>query len=163
MTGLRPVTPADAEEICSIYNYYIENSTISFEEIPVTSGEMSQQILAGSKNFPWLVIEKEGVIHGYTYASKWRVRSAYRHSVEASVYLSPHSVGKSFGSILYECLLNQLVELGVHVVISGIALPNQASVRLHEKMGFRKVAHFEQVGFKKDQWIDVGYWQKLLQ
>jgi phosphinothricin acetyltransferase len=162
MTSLRAAMPADAEGICSIYNHYIKNTTISLEETPVISVEMSQRVVDGLKNFPWIVIKKEGVIQGYAYATKWRVRSAYRHSVEVSVYLCPDSVGKSFGRFLYEYLLNQLAELGVRVVIGGIALPKEASVGLHEKMGFTKVAHFEQVGFKKDQWIYVGYWQKIL-
>lgn len=162
MTNLRPVKQEDAEAMCAIYNHYVRDTTISFEEIEVTPSEMSKRILDISDSLPWLVIENEGMVDGYAYATKWRVRSAYRFSVEISVYLSPTSIGKGYGSRLLEKLLDELVKLGIHVVIGGIALPNETSIKLHEKMGFTKVAHFERVGFKNQQWIDVGYWQKLL-
>lgn len=162
MTNIRAANIADAEAICDIYNHYVSNTTISFEELAVTSAEMSRRILDISKSLPWLVIESDGVIEGYAYATQWRVRAAYRFSVEVTVYLSPAVIGKGYGASLYGKLLEQLSRLGVHAAIAGIALPNDASIKLHEKMGFRKVAHFEQVGFKNKQWIDVGYWQKLL-
>ena len=162
MTNLRPVKHEDAEAMCAIYNHYVRDTTISFEEIEVTPSEMSKRILDISDSLPWLVIENEGMVDGYAYATKWRVRSAYRFSVEISVYLSPTSIGKGYGSRLLEKLLDELVKLGIHVVIGGIALPNVTSIKLHEKMGFTKVAHFGRVGFKNQQWIDVGYWQKLL-
>lgn len=123
---------------------------------------MSQRIIEGTEKFPWLVIVNNGVVDGFAYASPWRVRSAYRFSVEISVYLAPSSIGRGLGARLYENLLGRLRKLGVHAVIAGIALPNELSIHLHEKMGFRKLAHFEQVGFKNGQWIDVGYWQQLL-
>ncbi|MBC7405626.1 MAG: N-acetyltransferase [Cytophaga sp.] len=162
MINFRPVKQEDAEAMCAIYNHYVRNTTISFEEIEITASEMSKRILDISDSLPWIVVENEGMADGYAYATKWRVRSAYRFSVEIAVYLSPTSTGKGYGSRLLEKLLDELVKLGIHVVIGGIALPNEMSVKLHEKMGFTKVAHFERVGFKNQQWIDVGYWQKLL-
>ncbi|QJQ05819.1 N-acetyltransferase [Undibacterium piscinae] len=162
MQNIRAAEPGDATAICDIYNHYVDNTNISFEEIAVTSAEMAQRIIGVTENFPWLVIEVDGVISGYAYATKWRARSAYRFSVEVSVYLSPLMIGKGCGSQLYECLLESLEPFGVHVIIAGIALPNEPSVKLHEKMGFRKVAHFEKVGYKNKQWIDVAYWQKTL-
>lgn len=162
MSNLRAASVDDAEAICHIYNHYVCNTHISFEEQVVTSAEMSRRILDVSENLPWLLLENDGLIEGYAYASKWRVRSAYRFSVEVSVYLLPEARGRGIGSCLYEALLDQLAKLGVHAVIGGIALPNDASISLHEKMGFKKVAHFERVGFKNDQWVDVGYWQKML-
>ncbi|GGD01175.1 arsinothricin resistance N-acetyltransferase ArsN1 family B [Undibacterium terreum] len=162
MSNIRAATPSDAEEICRIYNYYVMNTSISFEEVEVTAVEMSRRIADVTQQLPWLVVEQDGLIAGYAYATKWRVRSAYRFSVETSVYLSQDARGQGFGASLYEALLGELGKLGVHAAIGGIAQPNEASVRLHEKMGFHKVAMFEQVGFKNDKWVDVGYWQKLL-
>ena len=99
---------------------------------------------------------------GYASATKWKGRSAYRFSVETTIYLAPHSVGKRIGTELYRHLLDQLRDLGLHTAIGGVALPNPASVALHEKCGFRKVAHFGEVGFKFGKWIDVAYWQVSL-
>ena len=99
---------------------------------------------------------------GYAYAGRWHDRSAYRYSVETTIYLDADHLGKSIGSGLYAALLQQLKERGMHVAIGGIALPNPGSVALHEKLGFRKVAHYGEVGFKFNRWIDVGYWQHAL-
>ena len=162
MENIRPVRPDDAEAICAIYNYYVQNTSISFEEDNVIPSEMSRRIIDVTETLPWLVVESEGVVDGYAYATKWRARSAYRFAVEISVYLSQNSIGKGYGTHLYVSLIEHLASLGVHAVIAGIALPNERSIKLHEKMGLRKVAHFEQVGYKNQQWIDVGYWQKML-
>jgi phosphinothricin acetyltransferase len=154
---------SDAQAISDIYKYYITDTTITFEEQLVSADQMAgriQEILAAS--LPWLVIEQSGRVVGYAYASKWKARSAYRYSVETSVYLQHGIAGKGLGSQLYQALFDALKARGFHVAIGGIALPNEASVALHEKFGMQKVAHFEQVGFKFGQWIDVGYWQKVL-
>lgn len=162
MPKLRSADIDDAGEICRIYNHYVMTTSISFEEMEVEPADMARRIGDVTQHLPWLVAENEGVIVGYAYATKWRVRSAYRFSVETSVYLAQEARGQGIGVLLYEALLEELRRLGVHAVIGGIAQPNEASVRLHEKMGFRKVAMFEQVGFKNGRWVDVGYWQKLL-
>lgn len=162
MENIRRVSPDDTEAICAIYNHYVKNSCISFEEESVTTLEMSRRIIDVTESLPWLVMESEGVVDGYAYATKWRARSAYRFAVEISVYLSQTSIGKGYGTNLYLNLIDDLSALGVHTVIAGISLPNDKSIKLHEKMGLKKVAHFEQVGFKNQQWIDVGYWQKTL-
>ncbi|RZT08179.1 phosphinothricin acetyltransferase [Duganella sp. CF402] len=153
----------DAKAIAAIYNPYILNTAISFEEEPVTDGAMAQRIAdVQDGGLPWLVAERDGKVLGYAYATKWRVRHAYRFSVESSVYLAPEAARQGVGSALYTALLTQLAERGCHLVIGGIALPNEASVALHEKMGYEKVAHFREVGFKFGRWIDVAYWQKTL-
>lgn len=160
---IRPACAGDAEAISAIYNPYILNTCITFEEQGVTAGEMAERIyLTQAAGLPWLVIEEGSQVVGYAYAAKWRVRPAYRHSVETTVYLSPAAVGKGFGTQLYSALIGLLREKNVHAVIGGIAQPNEASVALHEKLGFCKVAHFSQVGFKFDRWLDVGYWQLTL-
>ena len=111
---------------------------------------------------PWFVCETDGRVSGYAYASPWKSRSAYRRSVESTVYVAPHSAGHGIGSMLYRALISDLRERDLHTVIGGIALPNAASVALHEKMGFRKVAEFAEVGWKFERYIAVGYWQLLL-
>jgi L-amino acid N-acyltransferase YncA len=165
MTGLiRDARPADAVAIAAIYNPYISGSTISFEEDPVSAHDMQGRIGAVQDGgLPWLVLETtDGAIAGYAYATKWRVRHAYRHSVETSVYLAQELGGKGHGTALYAALLERLRALGCHLAIGGIAQPNAASVALHEKMGYVKVAHFSEVGFKFGRWIDVGYWELKL-
>jgi len=160
---IRPARAADAEAICAIYNHYVATTTISFEEAPVTAAEMAQRIAAvGEADLPWLVMLEGEILVAYAYATKWRVRAAYRYSVESSVYVATEHAGQGVGRQLYEALLAQLRERDLHLVIGGIAQPNEASVRLHERLGFRKVAHFSEVGLKFGRWIDVEYWQLKL-
>lgn len=157
---IRPALPDDAGAICAIYNHYIATTTISFEEDPVADADMAQRIADVDKaGLPWLVMEIDGRIVGYAYATRWRVRPAYRGSVESSIYLDQSCAGRGLGLALYRVLLDALRERGLHRAIGGIAQPNAASVGLHEKLGFRKVAHFTEVGRKFGRWLDVGYWE----
>jgi phosphinothricin acetyltransferase len=159
-THLRPASSADAAPICAIYNTYVATTAITFEEEAVTERDMAQRIAdVGAAGLPWLVLEVDGKLVGYAYATKWRVRTAYRHSVESTVYLDQAFAGRGLGRILYGALLEELRQRELHLVIGGIALPNDSSVGLHEKLGFRKVAHFTEVGMKFGRWIDVGYWE----
>src|ERR1700744_2308048 len=160
---IRPATPEDAAAICAIYNHYVLETTITFEESAVIPEDMESRVRETLESLPWLVWDDDAGIHGFAYASKWKGRCAYRHSAEATVYLEPNATGRGFGSQLYEALLADLRRRSFHAVIGGIALPNAASIALHERLGFCKVAHFEQVGWKFNRWIDVGYWQLLLQ
>ncbi len=160
---IRSATRADAESIVRIYNYYVSNTTITFEEEAVSSEDMADRITEViSSSLPWVVLEQDDQLAGYAYATKWKGRSAYRFSVEIAVYLAPELGGRGLGTKLYEVLLAQLKEKGFHAVIGGIALPNPASIALHEKFGMTKVAHFKEVGFKFGRWIDVGYWEGWL-
>jgi len=111
---------------------------------------------------PWLLAEENGTVLGYAYAAKWKSRCAYRDAVESAVYLKEDASGSGLGSALYAKLLEDLRVRGRHFVLGGIALPNDASVRLHEKLGFKKAAHFHEIGFKFGERIDVGYWELLL-
>lgn len=158
---LRPATSIDAPDIAAIYNHYIAHTTITFEEQAVTGAEMAERIASvHAQKLPWLVLEQNGAILGYAYATPWRARSAYRHSVEATVYLAHDIQRQGHGKRLYAQLLEELQARGLHAVIGGIALPNDASVGLHEHLGFRQVAQFREVGQKFGAWIDVGYWQR---
>jgi len=162
-TTVRLATVADAEAVVRIYNHYISNTIVTFEEEPLAAAEMAQRIehVLGA-TMPWLVAERGSQVVGYAYASTWEPRRGYRFSTEITVYLDPTQTGGGIGSKLYERLFAILKEQGLHVVIGGIALPNAASVALHEKFGLEKVAHFRDVGTKFGQWIDVGYWQRIL-
>lgn len=152
----------DAKGIVEIYNHYISNTCITFEEEEIGPMEMGQRIEAISAEFPFLIAEEEGSILGYAYATSWKSRSAYRYSAEVTVYLKHDKVGAGTGTKLYSALLEELKNTELHVLVGGIALPNEASVALHEKFGFKKIAQFEQIGFKFGKWIDVGYWELVL-
>lgn len=160
---VRAAAGRDAAALADIYNHYVTRTAVTFEVEAVSASEMARRIAeVQSVPLPWLVAEVGGAVAGYAYASRWRGRCAYRLSVEVTVYVAAGRRGRGFGSLLYTPLLAELREQGTHAVMGGIALPNDASVALHEKFGFRKVAHFQEVGFKFDRWVDVGYWQRLL-
>ncbi len=158
---IRPATPNDAERICDIYNHYIQNSIFTFEETPVSTNEMRRRILEIAARLSWLVYESDHTVVGFAYAGPWKSRSAYRFSVESTIYLAPDVLGRGIGYTLYQTLIRAL-RPSCHCVIAGIALPNAASVALHERCEFVQVAHFKQVGYKLGRWIDVGYWQLIL-
>lgn len=160
---LRTAEASDAAVIAAIYNHYVLHTVVTFEESAVAVDEMAARISEiRASQLPWVVIERAAGVLGYAYASKWKGRCAYRFSVETTVYLRPGAAGQGLGSMLYAELLQRLAAGGYHSVIGGIAQPNPASVRLHERLGFEKVAHFKEVGFKHGRWVDVGYWQKTL-
>lgn len=160
-TTIRDATPSDAAALAAIYNHYVRETVVTFEEEPVAAEEMArrlEEVLSAS--LPWLAAEEEGRVVGYAYATRWKARSGYRFSAEVTVYLAPDRGGRGIGSKLYGELFPRLEARGIHAVMGGIALPNEASVALHEKFGLRKVAEFKEVGFKFGRWIDVGYWQR---
>ncbi|MEJ2635011.1 MAG: GNAT family N-acetyltransferase [Calditrichia bacterium] len=158
---IRTAHAEDAAAICGIYNHYIRETAITFEVDSVTEEVMLKRINSILEaGFPWLVaVEDNRIIAGYAYAQPWKTRRAYRYSLESTIYLHPGSTGRGTGSRLYGELLSWIRGAGYHTVIGGIALPNPASIALHEKFGFGKVAHFREVGYKFERWIDVGYWQ----
>jgi phosphinothricin acetyltransferase len=159
---LRDAVPADAAAIAAIYNHYVATTTISMETDPVPASEMAQRIAdVQGGGLPWLVLLEDGELRGYAYASKWRARPGYRNSVESSAYVAPGQRGRGHGLALYGALLARL-QGQFHSVIGGIALPNAASIGLHERLGFRQVACFHEVGHKFGAWVDVGYWQLIL-
>lgn len=160
---IRDFQKGDEGKVAEIYNYYVKNTVVTFEESEVTEKDIESRVSTVlNSNLPWLIYEKNETVVGYAYASKWKERSAYRNSVEITVYLSPLDQGCGFGSELYKALFSRLKTLNIHAAMGGITLPNEASVALHEKFGMKKVAHFSEVGFKFDRYLDVGYWQCLL-
>lgn len=152
----------DSEAIARIYNHYVTQTVITFEEEAISTAEIGRRIQEVQSSLNWYVAELSNDVVGYAYASRWRKRSAYRFSTEVTAYVAPDNTGQGIGSRLYGTLLPALKDLEIHAVMGGIVLPNEASVSFHEKFGFRKVAHFREVGFKFNQWIDVGFWQCIL-
>ena len=158
---IRPAKLTNAEQIAEIYNFYILNTHHSFEIEPVSSAEMRDRIAATVENYPYLIVEENGEIIAYAFASCYKPRSAYKNSVEVSIYVKNDLKQKGIGTKLYEKLFEALSKMNVHAIIAGISLSNEANVKLHEKFGMEKVAHFREVGFKLGRWIDVGYWELI--
>ena len=159
---IRFVVPGDAPEVSRIYNYYVSSTVISFEEQLVSINEMENRIREITAKYPWLVMEEDGKILGFAYANKYRDRSAYRYTAEITIYMKNGEAGKGLGTQLMSRLIDEARAGGIHALISGITLPNERSVAIHEKFGFEKIAHFREVGFKFEQWLDVRYWELVL-
>jgi phosphinothricin acetyltransferase len=159
---IRPATAADATRIAEIYNHHVRETVVTFEEQPVADAEMARRIAETTAEYPWLVSEVDGILAGYAYASSWKRRSAYRYAVESTIYLAPEFHGRGLGAELYRALIAEMRSRGFHCAIGGVALPNPASIALHEKLGYKHIGQFREVGWKFGRWVDVGYWELLL-
>lgn len=159
---IRPVKESDAEAIAAIYNYYITNTAITFEENEISAAEMRERILKISSAYPYLVFEEEGTVKGYAYVSTWNTKMAYRYTAEVTIYLDKSCIGQGAGSQLFSALLQEVRKTSLHVLVSLITQPNEHSVRLHEKFGFKQNAYYKEVGYKFNRWLDVGSWELLL-
>jgi phosphinothricin acetyltransferase len=160
--SIRAARPADAAAIAAIYAPFVESTAVSFEARVPTVTEMQGRIEATQAKYPWLVLEEAGEIAGYAYATSHRAREAYRFSTETSVYVSPMFHRRGIGRRLYEALFGELVALRYANAFAGIALPNPASVALHEALGFESIGVFRKIGWKLGRWHDVGWWGKRL-
>ncbi|MBX7172667.1 MAG: GNAT family N-acetyltransferase [Pyrinomonadaceae bacterium] len=158
---IRKVKISDAEQIAEIYNYYVLHSHATFEIEAVSLSEIEKRITEISQNYPYFVLTEADTVLGYAYVAQYKTRAAYKPSVEISVYVRNGIHQKGIGTKLYTRLFEELAKSEFHAIIAGISLPNEASVKLHEKFGMKKVAHFEEVGFKLGRWIDVGYWELI--
>jgi phosphinothricin acetyltransferase len=159
---IRLVKPADAAAVLAIYAPYVRDTSITFETEVPTEAEMQERIMHYSENWPWLVVEAEGRVVGYAYASRYRERVAYQWSVECSVYIHVEHMRAGLAGKLYTKLFSLLKMQGFTTVYAVINLPNDRSVLFHEKMGFRYFATYEKVGYKLGQWKNVGWWQLQL-
>ena len=155
---VRPVETSDAGCIADIYGYYVRHTTVSFEIDSPTAREMLTRIEMSTEQHPWLVCETEEGIAGYAFASSYKNRPSYNYAAELSVYVDKDLVGQGIGSRLLGDLIELLKKTPVAVLVAGVALPNEPSVRLLDRFGFRPVAVFEKIGYKFERWIDVGYW-----
>lgn len=159
---VRQICLQDAPAIQAIYAPYVTDTAISFEEVPPDLAEFEKRIVALLPRYPFLVAEVGGQIAGYAYACEHRTRPAYRTSIDVAVYVAADAHRRGVASSLYSHLLSAAAELGYHAAFAGIALPNEASVGLHEAMGFEPVGIYREVGRKFDAWHDVGWWQRQL-
>lgn len=160
---IRLATPADADVIAAIYGPYCEQTAVSFEIIAPSTEDMRERIKAITEQFPWLVLEDDGRILGYAYASSHRERLAYGWSVDSTVYIEAGHHRQGIGRALYTMLFRLLRLQGFFKVFAGIALPNPASVGLHVSVGFHLVGVYRGVGYKNGVWHDVSWYQLALQ
>ena len=160
--NIRQVQDKDIARITEIYNWYILNTTITFEIEAISSLEMKKRIQEKVEKYDWLVGEFNQEIIGYAYYGSFRPRPAYNHTVESTIYLAQESIGKGFGKPLYSELTQLAKERGFRELIGVIALPNKGSTLLHQKLGFEETGVLKKVGYKFDQYIDVGIWQKSM-
>lgn len=158
---IRVAQARDAAEIAEVYAPYVRDTAATFEQDPPDENEIRAR-MRSAPGLPWLVAERQCRVVGYAYASRHRERPAYRWSVEVSVYLIPAEGGRGTARALYGRLFSELRDLGYISALAAIALPNAASVGLHEAMGFAAVGAFHHVGFKHGRWHDVGWWQRAL-
>ncbi|MDR1398815.1 MAG: GNAT family N-acetyltransferase [Treponema sp.] len=159
---IRPVNVADAAAIAAIYNPYIEQTAISFEEAPVSLNTMEARIRTISAEYPYIVWEENNEVLGYAYLNKWKERRAYRFAVEDSVYIKRGHERKGIGTALLSSLIHEAQRRSLHAMVAGITVPNEGSVGLHEKLGFRKIGQLDEIGFKLGNWLNVGYWELLV-
>jgi L-amino acid N-acyltransferase YncA len=157
--SVRPATTDDAPAIRAIYAPIVEATAISFEDVAPSVEEMGKRIDAA---LTFLVAERDGTVLGYAYAGAHRARAAYRSSVDVTVYIDESARRSGVGARLYGELLPELKRRGFHAAFAGIALPNPASVALHESVGFTPVGVYRDVGFKFGRFHDVGWWQLIL-
>ena len=165
-TGSLVIGPAAAEDgaaVAAIYAPYVRDTTISFETEPPDAAEMARRIASIGERFPWLVAADAQGMLGYAYACEHRSRAAYRWDVDVAVYLDPRAHRRGVGRELYRRLFALLRVQGYVSAYAGIALPNAASVGLHEAMGFVAVGVYREVGYKHGGWHDVGWWSLRLQ
>ncbi|MEM7775527.1 MAG: arsinothricin resistance N-acetyltransferase ArsN1 family B [Pseudomonadota bacterium] len=155
---IRVACPDDGAAIATIYVPIVRDTFISFEIDPPTAEDMSVRIASTLAQYPWLVAEDRGTVIGYAYGSAHRSRSAYQWSCDVSVYVDANSQGRGLGRLLYTGLLAILKRQNYAAAYAGIALPNDASVAIHERMGFRLIGVYPRVGFKHGSWRDVGWW-----
>ncbi|MBN1266284.1 MAG: N-acetyltransferase [Anaerolineales bacterium] len=162
MAIIRMAVPADADAMLEIYTPIVRNSCISFEEIPPSLKVFQQRIRETLRTHPWLVCENDTCILGYAYATPYRHRPAYRWTVETSVYIRPEFQRRGIARALYTSLLELLRMLGFHNAVAITALPNEASTKLHQTIGFELVGTLKAAGFKLDGWHDTALWQYTL-
>jgi L-amino acid N-acyltransferase YncA len=152
----------DAPGCAAIYAPYVRDTPISLEECAPTEHELAARIQTTTLTHPWLVAQDGEDLVGYAYATRHRERACYRWATDVTVYVAPRSQRRGVGRALYETLFGLLRRQGFRMACAGITLPNQASVGLHEALGFKPVGIYRNIGWKFGAWHDVGWWQLKL-
>ena len=160
--AIRPATLADAARCAGIYAPYVTDTWVSFERDPPDATEMARRIADYGTSHGWLVAEVEGKVAGYAYGTPHRTRKAYATSADVTIYVDAAFARAGIGRQLYGALFQILRIRKMHAIFAGIALPNDASIGLHEAMGFTPIGIYREVGWKMGGWRDVGWWQRLL-
>ena len=159
---IRSATETDCPVINDIYNYYVDTSTCTYQIAWTSAEERVEWFRSHTSRQPIFVAEISGRVVGWASLSPFRPREGYRHTVENSIYIHPEFQRRGLGAILLERLIASATELGYHAIIAGVDGEQTASIRIHEKYGFKTVGILPQVGFKFDRWLDVYFMQKLL-
>ncbi|GHV05798.1 N-acetyltransferase [Clostridia bacterium] len=155
--NLRPTKLEDAAALAAIYNYYIENTVVTFETEPVSVEEFRGRIQRVSADYPYLTMERQGEIVGYAYASRYRDRAAYQWCAELSLYVRQDCRRGGIGRALYTGLLADLTERGIYNAYACITVPNDESMGFHRAFGFRDSGTFRMSGFKHGEWHDIAW------
>jgi L-amino acid N-acyltransferase YncA len=159
---IRPAVPGDAPAMLDIYAPVVAQTAISFELTAPTLSEFAERVRKLSAGWGWLVAECDGLLLGYAYGSPHRERAAYRWSTEVTAYVARAAQRQGIGRRLYDALLPQLADRGLCNAYAGIALPNDASMALHQSAGFRSIGVFPAVGRKFGRWHDVAWCHRAL-
>ena len=159
---IRPLHINDAQELLDIYNYYVLNTTVTFDIEALTIEIFREKLNQINEDYPIIVFEENNEILGYAYGSRFRPKPAYNFVVESTVYVKHTAHGKQIGTKLYAELIRLLKETNLHTVLGVLTIPNEASIKLHEKFGFEQVANLKEVGLKFGEWQNVGIWQLKL-
>lgn len=157
---IRPTRIEDLEAIKEIYNYYIENSVITFDQEPWTMEDAIHKMeILEQGDYPFICCYDKGELVGYYYLSSWNFRSAYSTTAEVTIYIKPDKIGQGYGKKMMRHMMEESQRRGFHSLIAAITIPNDASIALHEQFGFKEVSLFREVGYKAGIWCDVGHWQ----
>lgn len=162
MTAIRDFESRDAALANALTNHFIVHTAIHLGVEPATDAEFAALWTAGRERFPWLAAEVDGRFAGYAKAGPWRLREGYAKTVETGIYIAAEARGRGVGKALYAGLLARLRTAGFHRAVAAVTLPNEASVRLHEAVGFCPVGVFREAGWKFGAWRDVGFWEARL-
>jgi phosphinothricin acetyltransferase len=158
---IRLATHADLEQFAEIVNYYIEHTTINFHVRPLSEDDWETTWQVLNERYPFVVAEEAGLVKGIAWASPWKLRGAYDWTAEVSVYVRHGHEGQGIGRTLCGRMLEIMDAQGYHAIVAVIALPNDASVALHQALGFELGGTLKRLGYKNGQWRDVSYWQRL--
>lgn len=163
MLTIRPITENDLTRCVGIYNYYIENTTITFEEQPLSLEAFSARVRRIEAQYPYLVAEEDGAVVGYAYLDAYNERSAYRYTADLSIYLAHDCLSRGVGGRLLEAIERAGAARGLRNIISIVTEENARSIAFHEKHGYTEVGRMRKVGLKFDRWLDVVFYQKVLE
>jgi phosphinothricin acetyltransferase len=159
---IRDAAESDAASCAGIYAPYVAHTAVSFELDPPDAQDMASRISAAQRQHAWLVAERDGQVVGYAYGRPFRTRPAYQWACETSVYVAAQRRRCGVGTALYDALLDRLAGRGLQQATAGLTLPNEASLALHESVGFARVGVFHAVGWKLGRWHDVLWMQRPL-